>query len=547
MTWVSNVHTTPRISRRRAALAAAAVLSVLMAGAAPARATSERATILSPAAGSLSSSPQEPHHTPYGGDWSVDVAGAAGRPVHARFSNVSGSLGLSVVGTFEPCAYPNGGTGGSGVRVQVSVDGVVLGVVNYSHLSNARGVGPLNNGDQIGTMVAGKKTSCWTGPHVHMEPRNASKFACFQPIPLGSSLGAGTKLGVIGGEFAGAKNQACPAGAIDAEGGPAAGSPTGNVEWVGGAAGGFIQLGGWVMDPDAPRTPTSVHAYVDGPAGSGAPMAGLDAAMTRTDVAAAFPGASAEHGFSTAIGGIGPGEHTVYVYGINVAGGGENPLLRTVKVTVPHTQAGSPFGSFDAAEGRVGGVARVAGWTIDPDERLAATDVHAYVDGPAGSGARGIDLGRADGSRPDVPTVHPGSGDSHGFDKTIDGLAPGVHTLWIYAINRAGGGENPLIGVKSVSVPEGSPPPPPPPDASSPERTVPPPPDDVAPARCRMPNLVGARFQKVNSRLKKAGCGARFEVRRSRRCWFVRKQTPRKGKSIVATASARVWLRRARC
>ncbi|MDQ3933199.1 MAG: hypothetical protein M3340_01055 [Actinomycetota bacterium] len=323
--------------------------------------------------------------------------------------------------------------------------------------------------------------------------------------------------------------------------------PIGNVESVSGAAGGFIQLSGWVMDPDAPRTPTSVHAYVDGPAGSGAPLAAVDAGMSRPDVAVAFPGAGSEHGYSSAFGGISPGEHTVYVYGINAAGGGQNPLLRTVKVTVPQTAGGSPFGNFESAEGRLGGVGQVAGWTVDPDDGSEVTNVHVYVDGPAGSGARGVDLGPAAGSRPDVATAHPGAGAGHGFDKTIDGLSPGVHTLWVYAINAIGGGENPLLGVRRIVVPEGSAPPPAVQATPAAETPLPPPPPEAEPVQCKLPKLGGRRFRDLNGLLTKANCRARFKVSRSMRCWTVRKQSPRAGTAIVASSEVTVWLRRSRC
>jgi hypothetical protein len=187
----------------------------------PATATTEQATIVGPSTGSLTSSPQEspPHHTPFGGDWAIDLAGAVGRPVHARFSNASGNLALSVIGApFEPCASPNQGTAGVAIKVQLSVDGVVLGVVNYLHLANAHSAGAISNGDQIGTMSSGTATSCWSGAHVHMEPRNTTQYSCFQATGIGSSLDEASKLGVIGGEYSSGPNQLCPPGAVD--GGP---------------------------------------------------------------------------------------------------------------------------------------------------------------------------------------------------------------------------------------------------------------------------------------------------------------------------------------
>lgn len=68
-------------------------------------------------------------------------------------------------------------------------------------------------------------------------------------------------------------------------------------------------------------------------------------------------------------------------------------MLRTLTINVPGAVAGSPFGAYDVAEGRVGGKAMVRGWAIDPDALTAKTEIHVYVDGPAGSGARGVTWG----------------------------------------------------------------------------------------------------------------------------------------------------------
>jgi surface antigen len=114
---------------------------------------------------------------------------------------------------------------------------------------------------------------------------------------------------------------------------------------------------------------------------------------------------------------------------------------------------GSPFGSFDGATGRVGGAVQVSGWTIDPDAPTTPTAVHVYIDGPAGSGARGVNLGLADVPRPDVGAANPGAGNNHGFNTTITGVSPGIHTLYAYAINAAGGGANPLLRTLQATVP----------------------------------------------------------------------------------------------
>ncbi len=235
-----------------------------------------------------------------------------------------------------------------------------------------------------------------------------------------------------------------------------AGRPIGAFDEAVGNMGRSVALTGWTIDPDAPTVATDVHVYIDGPAGSGARGVDLGPAkIQRPDVAAAHPGAGAAHGFSTAIPDVAPGNHTLYVYAINKSGAGDNPLLATRTVRVPTAAPGTPFGSFDTATGRGGGAAQLTGWTIDPDAKTTPTPVHVYIDKWAGSGARGVDLGLANTVRPDVAAVHPGAGDRHGFNTTITGLSPGDHTLYVYAINIASTGDNPLLATRTITIPEG--------------------------------------------------------------------------------------------
>ena len=121
-----------------------------------------------------------------------------------------------------------------------------------------------------------------------------------------------------------------------AGGGGTAGRPIGSLDGAAGGVPGFVQVRGWVLDPDAPTTGTSVHVYADGPAGTGTFIGAIDASRSRPDVASAHPAAGPDHGFGGALGGIAPGSHTIYVYGINVGGtNGDNPLLGSTTVSVP--------------------------------------------------------------------------------------------------------------------------------------------------------------------------------------------------------------------
>ncbi len=239
--------------------------------------------------------------------------------------------------------------------------------------------------------------------------------------------------------------------------GPAPGSPEGQLDTVTGLSPGQIGLTGWTRDPDAQTAPTAVHVYLDGPAGSGNFAGVATAGVQRDDVAGARPGAGPNHGFAFSLTGLPPGQRTVYVYAINAAGGGGNPLIGSRTVTIPQTPAGTPEGSFDEAFGTVSGSVRLRGWTLDPDSRPLPTDVHVYLDGHAGLG-RFLGATTANRDRPDIATARPGAGATHGFDMTVGGLVPGsTHTAYAYAINRAGGGENPLLRTITFTVPGPSP------------------------------------------------------------------------------------------
>jgi hypothetical protein len=167
-----------------------------------------------PVSGTLSSVP--PHHhagtSANWGNFALDDAAGAGTPVFARFANANGSLTLSLGGTFEPCAVA--GTGGLGLIVNVYLDGQQVGRVAYSHLAGiTQTSGPIANGAQIGVLYNGTPTSCWGGPHVHVEPRSLTGATCFINRRLNAQVDGNTFLGVIGGGYANGDDQSCPGGA----------------------------------------------------------------------------------------------------------------------------------------------------------------------------------------------------------------------------------------------------------------------------------------------------------------------------------------------
>ena len=101
-------------------------------------------------------------------------------------------------------------------------------------------------------------------------------------------------------------------------------SPFGNLEVARAVPGGIV-VGGWAIDPDT-AAPIEVHVYV------GASGTALRADGTRTDVAMAYPGSGAAHGFDATISAA-KGTYSVCAYGINT-GAGDNRLLGCRSVSV---------------------------------------------------------------------------------------------------------------------------------------------------------------------------------------------------------------------
>lgn len=257
----------------------------------------------------------------------------------------------------------------------------------------------------------------------------------------GPDHGFGTDLvGVPGGT-----NRVCAFG-IDSQGGTnallgcrqvtvASGNPVGYLEgpvptWLLPTV-----MTGWALDPDTADA-INVHLYVDGRWGGSA-----RADMQRRDVAAAYPGYGDAHGFAIALPGLRAGTYRGCVYAINVGPGSTNTLIGCRTFTIP---GGVPFGNLDAVriiDGRMSAV----GWTIDPDVATPIS-VHLYADG------RFVTSALANRPRPDVAAAFVGYGDPHGFVIPLDGVASGLRTICIYAINVATGTYNPLLGCRQAAI-----------------------------------------------------------------------------------------------
>ncbi len=207
--------------------------------------------------------------------------------------------------------------------------------------------------------------------------------------------------------------------------------PIGRVDTVA-ASPGQITLSGWALDPDT-ADPTDIHVYVDG---IGTNLGAAD--QGREDIAGAYPGWGAAHGFSTSLPVARGGNHSVCVYAINRSYGA-NAALGCRTVTTP---TGSPTGVAEVIQRTSAGEARVAGWAIDPDT-AEPVDIHVYV------GGVGTNLGPADLDRPDVAAQYPGYGPAHGFDRTLPVSGSPV-SVCAYAIDRRGGNPPSLLACRTI-------------------------------------------------------------------------------------------------
>ncbi len=193
-----------------------------------------------------------------------------------------------------------------------------------------------------------------------------------------------------------------------------------------------ITVSGWGIDPDT-TGPIDVDVYVDGQFSTRVLANG-----NRPDVAAAFPGFGAAHGFTATVPATG-GTHSVCVFLINTGAGNANPSLgcRTIAV------GGNPFGHLETVAAGPDQIT-ISGWAIDPDT-TAPINIDIYLDGTLDTRIL------ANINRPDVAAAFPAYGATHGFSTTI--AAPGgTHTVCAYCINTGTGNANPSLGCRTLAV-----------------------------------------------------------------------------------------------
>jgi hypothetical protein len=200
---------------------------------------------------------------------------------------------------------------------------------------------------------------------------------------------------------------------------------------------GGVRVRGWSLDADSIE-PVTVHVYVDGVFARSA-----SADNARTDIAAAYAGYGAGHGFDATVPAP-AGAHSVCVYALDVGPGPGNSLISCVRATT-----GAVTGALDLVA-PLGGGGRVAGWALDT-ETAAPIPVHVYVDGHF------VTSLTASTDRSDIAAAYPGFGSAHGFDALI-ATGGGNHQICAYAIDvGVSAGDNLLLGCRTLALPSGAP------------------------------------------------------------------------------------------
>ncbi|MDQ1731565.1 MAG: hypothetical protein QOK10_1724 [Pseudonocardiales bacterium] len=208
----------------------------------------------------------------------------------------------------------------------------------------------------------------------------------------------------------------------------ATGLPIGVIDNVS-AIPGYFSVAGWALDPDT-ASPIQVHVYVDSVG------VALIANLSRTDIATAFPGYGANHGYDAAIPAT-PGQHQVCLYAIDANDTSTHSSLGCRTMTA---LSGSPFGVVDSIAPTAGGYS-YAGWAIDPDTAQPIS-IRVTVDSTSTSALAGV-------NRPDVGAAYSLYGSQHGYSGTVSASA-GSHKVCVYGVNVSAGSDT-LLGCKTLA------------------------------------------------------------------------------------------------
>ncbi|MGI9579100.1 MAG: hypothetical protein ACR2OH_12945 [Microthrixaceae bacterium] len=213
---------------------------------------------------------------------------------------------------------------------------------------------------------------------------------------------------------------------------PTGRAPIGALELVVDAAGG-IRVKGWTLDPE-----TSASLVVK--VGSEGVVHDVLANRSRPDVAAAYPGYGAAHGFDYTFGPLPAGLRGICVWVPNQYGAGDDRLLGCQNIQVTD---GTPVGALESLTSLAPRTITASGWVFDPNT-TASSEIVVNIDGNLAARVR------ADDYRADIAAAY-GRGSS-GYQVDVE-AEPGSHQVCVATFN-IGYGIDRLLGCDTVVVAE---------------------------------------------------------------------------------------------
>jgi hypothetical protein len=151
-------------------------------------------------------------------DWAADDQGVTpGERVMLYAAPVNSGYTVSAhIDTVGPaCASGRISDGGYRVTVGIYAGSTKIGTVTYAHIKPSVSAGQWvpRWGARIGSVGSYTWSSCWQGPHVHIEMSNRHNYSCFSNIFLkypGAKLSETNFQGYLGGGYASGSRRACP-------------------------------------------------------------------------------------------------------------------------------------------------------------------------------------------------------------------------------------------------------------------------------------------------------------------------------------------------
>ncbi|HEV7205719.1 MAG TPA: fibronectin type III domain-containing protein [Jatrophihabitans sp.] len=185
-----------------------------------------------------------------------------------------------------------------------------------------------------------------------------------------------------------------------------------------------VRLRGWALDNDQPTTAVRLSLVIDG----GTPRV-ITANLSRSDIAAAHPGAGPYHGFDQLLS-LREGRHTICLTATNI-GYGSNVQLACKSVTLSFTPTAAITGLTAIPNG-----ATLSGWATDPDTS-SPISVRITIDGQT----RATVYANGAGS----------TQNGHNFIKAF-AMTSGTHTLCAIGLNVLYGTSNSTPACRTITL-----------------------------------------------------------------------------------------------